>query len=108
MIIKSGLINMKKGYWVSLYFKIDSQENLKKYSELATPIIKSYGGVPLIRGGKHDTFDGGDFSRTVVWEFPNYAKALECHSSKEYQDSWAVAKHTTKRHMQVIEGFSTE
>jgi uncharacterized protein (DUF1330 family) len=45
---------MKKGYWVSLYFKIDNQENIKKYSELATPIIKSYGGVPLIRGGKHD------------------------------------------------------
>ena len=58
MIIKNGLIEMKKGYWVSLYFKIDNQENLKKYSELATPIIKSYGGVPLIRGGKHETFDG--------------------------------------------------
>ncbi len=99
---------MKKGYWVSLYFKIDNRENLKKYSELATPVIKSYGGVPLIRGGKHDTFDGDDFSRTVVWEFPSYTKALECHSSKEYQDSWAVAKKTTKRHMQVVEGFSTE
>ena len=52
---------MKKGYWVSLYFKIENQENLKKYSELATPVIKSYGGVPLIRGGKHDTFNGDDF-----------------------------------------------
>ena len=41
-------------------------------------------------------------------EFPSYAKALECHSSKEYQDSWAVAKKTTKRHMQVVEGFNTE
>ena len=40
---------MKKGYWVSLYFKIDNQENIKKYSELATPIIKSYGGVPLVK-----------------------------------------------------------
>ena len=87
---------MKKGYWVSLYFKIDNQENIKKYSELATPIIKSYGGVPLVRGGKHETFNGDDFSRTVVWEFPSYAKALECHSSKEYQDSWSVAEKTTK------------
>ena len=43
-----------------------------------------------------------------MWEFPSYAKALECHSSKEYQDSWAVAKKTTKRHMQVVEGFNTE
>ena len=41
-----------KGYWVSLYTKIENQENLKKYAEAATPIIKSYGGVPLVRGGK--------------------------------------------------------
>ena len=99
---------MKKGYWVSLYFKIDDQENIKKYSKLATPIIKSYGGVPLVRGGKHETFNGDDFRRTVVWEFPSYAKALECHASKEYQDSWSVAEKTTKRHMQVVEGFSIE
>ena len=99
---------MKKGYWVSLYFKIDNLENIKKYSELATPIIKSYGGVPLVRGGKHETFNGDDFVRTVIWEFPDYTKAIECHNSKEYQAGWSLAKDTTERHMQVIEGFSTE
>ena len=25
---------MKKGYWISLYTKIDNQENLKKYAEV--------------------------------------------------------------------------
>ena len=30
-----------KGYWISLYTKIESQENLKKYAEAATPIIKT-------------------------------------------------------------------
>ena len=99
---------MKKGYWVSLYFKIDNQENIKKYSELATPIIKSYGGVPLVRGGKSQSFEGDNFLRTVVWEFPNYQKAIECHESKEYQKGWSLAKDTTVRHMQVVEGFSTE
>ena len=98
----------KKGYWVSVYVKIDNEENLKKYSELATPIIKSFGGVPHIRGGIHKTFEGDDFVRTVVWEFPSYDKALECCNSKEYQNSWSVAKNTTVRHMQVVEGFSTE
>ena len=99
---------MKKGYWISLYFKIGDQENLKKYSEVATPIIKSFGGIPLVRGGKHETFDGDDFSRTVVWEFPSYEKAIECHNSKEYLAGWDLAKNTTVRHMQVVEGFSTE
>ena len=99
---------MKKGYWISLYIKVNNQENLKKYAETVTPIIKSYGGIPLVRGGKYQNFDGDNFERTVIWEFPNYEKALECHNSKEYQDGWSIAKDTTERHMQVIEGFSTE
>jgi len=99
---------MKKGYWISLYSKVENQENLKKYSEAVIPIIKSFGGVPLIRGGKYQTYNGQDFIRTVVWEFPSYDKAIECHDSAEYQAGWSLAKDTTIRHMQVIEGFSTE
>ena len=57
---------------------------------------------------KYKTFDGEDFIRSVVWEFPSYEKAIECHNSKEYLAGWAIAKDTTIRHMQVIEGFSTE
>jgi len=99
---------MKKGYWISLYFKVDNQENLKKYAETVTPIIKSFGGKPLVRGGKHETFNGDNFLRTVIWEFPSYDIAMECHNSKEYQNGWSLAKETTKRHMQIVEGFSTE
>tara|TARA_B110001450_G_C17540362_1_gene448369 strand:+ start:593 stop:892 length:300 start_codon:yes stop_codon:yes gene_type:complete len=99
---------MKKGYWISLYTKVNDQENLKKYAEAVTPIIKNYGGVPLVRGGKYQTFDGDNFARTVIWEFPSYEKALECHNSTEYLAGWAIAKNTTSRHMQIVEGFSTE
>ena len=99
---------MKKGYWISLYTKVESQENLKKYAETVFPIIKNFGGIPLVRGGKHEVYDGDDFVRTVIWEFPSYDKATECHNSKEYQNGWALAKQTTERHMQIIEGFSTE
>ncbi len=99
---------MKKGYWISLYSKVENQENLKKYSEAVIPIIKSFGGVPLIRGGEHQTYNGEDFIKTVVWEFPSYEKAIECHDSKDYQAGWSLAKDTTIRHMQVIEGFSIE
>ena len=99
---------IKKGYWVSVYTKIENEKNLKKYSELATPVIKSFGGVPHVRGGIYKTFEGDEFVRTVVWEFPSYARALECRNSKEYKKSWGVAKETTVRHMLVVEGFSTE
>ena len=97
-----------KAYWISLYTKVENLDNLQKYSEVAIPIIKNFGGVPIIRGGKHETFEGDDFSRTVVWQFPSYEKAIECHNSKEYLAGWDLAKNTTVRHMQVVEGFSTE
>ena len=93
-----------KGYWISLYTKIESQENLKKYADVVAPIIKSFGGIPLVRGGKNMAFEGESFLRTVIWEFPSYEKAVECHNSKEYQDGWAIAKKTTERNLQIIEG----
>jgi len=97
-----------KVYWIALYKKIDSQENIKNYGEKVTEVIKSYGGKPLIRGGKFKTLEGEDYTRTVIWEFPTYEKAIECHDSKEYQDGWALAKNTTDRNLQIIEGVSTE
>ena len=97
-----------KGYWVSLYTKIENQENLIKYAETVTSIIKSYGGIPLVRGGKYKVYEGDNFSRTVIWEFPNFDKAVECHDSEEYQNGWSIAKNTTERNLQIVEGFNTE
>ena len=95
-----------KGYWIALYKKIDSMDNLKSYAAKVTPIIKGYGGKPLVRGGKYQKLEGEDFSRTVIWEFPSYEKAIECHGSKEYQEGWELAKNTTERNLQIIEGFN--
>jgi uncharacterized protein (DUF1330 family) len=97
-----------KGYWLALYKRIDNVENLKNYSTMVTPVIKSFGGKPLVRGGKYQRLEGENFLRTVIWEFPSYETAVECHKSKEYQSGWALAKDTTERNLQIIEGFSTE
>ena len=97
-----------KGYWIALYKNIDNAENLKNYSTKVTPIIKSFGGKPLVRGGEYQRLEGEDFSRTVIWEFPSYEVAIKCHESKEYQEGWALAKDTTERNLHIIQGFSTE
>ena len=96
------------GYWVALYKKINSIKNLEDYSTKVTPIIKSFGGKPLVRGGEYQCLEGEDFPRTVIWEFPSYEVALECHNSKEYQEGWKLAKDTTERNLQIIRGFNTE
>ena len=62
----------------------------------------------MVRGGQYKCLEGDEFPRTVVWEFPSYEKALECHDSKEYQQGWSLAKNTTVRNLQIIKGFSTE
>ena len=97
-----------KGYWIALYKEINNIDNLKKYAKIVTPVIKSFGGKPLVRGGKYKLLEGDHFPRTVIWEFLNYEKALECHNSKDYQEGWALAKDTTIRNLQIVEGFNTE
>ena len=97
-----------KGYWVALYKKIDSTKNLKDYSTKVTSIIKSFGGKPLVRGGEYKCLEGDNFPRTVIWEFPTFEKAIQCHDSQEYQEGWALAKDSTERNLQIIKGFSTE
>jgi len=97
-----------KGYWVALYKEINSSQNLKEYSTKVTPIIKRFGGKALVRGGEYQCLEGENFLRTVIWEFPSYRDAVECHNSKEYQEGWAIAMHTTKRNLQIIHGFNTE
>ena len=97
-----------KGYWIALYKRIDNPENLKDYSANVTPVIKSYGGKALVRGGEYQCLEGENFSRTVIWEFPSYETAMECYDSKEYQEGWALAKDTTERNLQIIQGFNIE
>jgi len=95
---------MPKGYWLATYNKIENKDNLGNYAAKATETIKSYGGNPLVRGGKHNCLEGSNFSRTVIWEFPTYDDAEKCYNSKEYQAAWSLAKSSTDRNLQIIEG----
>ena len=95
---------MSKGYWLATYKKIENKDNLGNYASKATDTIKSYGGKALVRGGKYKCLEGDNFPRTVIWEFPNYDAAEECYNSKEYQEAWGLAKNSTVRNLQIVEG----
>ena len=94
-----------KGYWIALYKKIESKENLLNYASKASKVIESYGGKSLVRGGKYTCLEGNDYPRTVIWEFPSYEAAEKCYNSPEYQQAWILAKNSTERNLQVVEGF---
>ena len=98
--------NVKRAYWVVTYEKIENADNLKSYAAKATETIKSYGGNALVRGGKYKCHEGSDFPRTVIWEFPSYDAAEKCYKSSPYQEAWSLAKNSTERNLQIIEGVS--
>ena len=95
---------MPKGYWLATYKKIENKDNLGNYAVKATETIKNYGGIPLVRGGKYKCLEGNDFPRTVIWEFTTYKAAEKCYNSKEYQEAWSLAKSSTERNLQIVEG----
>ena len=95
---------MPKGYWLATYKKIESKDNLGNYATKATETIKKYEGNPLVRGGKYKCLEGNDFPRTVIWKFPTYEAAEKSYNSKEYQEAWSLAKSSTERNLQIVEG----
>ena len=96
---------MAKGYWLATYKKIENKDNLINYEAKATETIKSFDWNPLVRGRKYKCFEGDDFPRTVIWEFPSYEAAEKCYNSAEYQKAWNLAKNSTDRNLQVVEGI---
>ena len=97
-----------KTYWISLYLDISNKDNLKKYGEKAIPVIKSYGGKPIVTCCRLKSISDTNIVRTVIWEFPNYDDAISCHESTDYKSAWSYAEDTTKRIMFIVEGVDQE
>ena len=95
---------MPKGYWLSVYEKIENMETLKKYAVKATTAIGKYSGKFLVRGGKNITLEGNQSLRTVIVEFPSFEDAEKCYNSNEYQEALNILKKSVKRNLQIIEG----
>ena len=95
---------MPKGYWLSVYEKIENMEILKKYTVKATTAIGKYSGKFLVRGGKNITLEGNQSPRTVIVEFPTFSDAEKCYNSNEYQEALSILKGFVKRNLQIIEG----
>ena len=93
-----------KAYWVCIYEKIGNPEKLKEYAVKAKPAVEKFSGKFLARGGRTRTNDGINSPRTVVVEFPDYATALACYDSDDYQEAHDILKNHVVRHHQIVEG----
>ena len=95
---------MPKGYWVAKA-NITNDEKLSRYGKQAEITIEKYGGRFLVRGGRHETKEGADYSRNVVVEFDSYEKALTAYSSEEYKKALQLLDGGADRMYAVVEGY---
>jgi uncharacterized protein (DUF1330 family) len=77
---------MPKGYWIP-HIDVTDAEGYKAYMAATPPAHEKYHGVALVRGGRCEVVEGRARSRNVLREFPDYATALACYRSPEYQNA---------------------
>ena len=77
----------------------------ENYKKMVPPSLEKYGGRFVVRAGKFECVEGKSRSRNVVIEFPDYASALACYRSPEYQDNIKVRQPHAVADIVVIEGY---
>ena len=95
---------MPKGYWIP-HIDVSNPEGYKAYMAATPPAHEKYAGVALIRGGQYEVVEGRARSRNVLREFPDYAAALACYRSDEYQRARPLRLPHSQCDFIIAEGF---
>lgn len=98
---------MAKGYWIARV-DVSNEEGYKPYAAANPAIFKKFGGRFVVRGGKFEAPEGTARSRNVVIEFPDYAAALACYRSPEYQANIKIRQANAVTDIIIIEGYDGE
>ncbi len=94
---------MPKGYWIGRV-DVHNLEGYQPYTVNNPAIFQKFGGKFIVRGGRFENPEGGSRARNVVIEFPDYATALACYNSPEYQANLKIRQPHSQADIVVIEG----
>jgi uncharacterized protein (DUF1330 family) len=94
---------MPKGYIIG-HITVNNPEAYQEYIVRDTPLIEAHGGKPIVRGGTSETVDGPEFSRHVVFEFPDYESAKALYYSDEYQEVARIRRDNATSMIILVEG----
>jgi uncharacterized protein (DUF1330 family) len=95
---------MPKGYWIP-HLDVSDPEGYKAYMAATPAAHDKYGGRALVRGGSQEVVEGRARSRNVLREFPDYATALACYRSAEYQRAKPLRLPHAACDFVIIEGY---
>lgn len=94
---------MPKGYIIG-HISVTNPEAYKEYVVRDTPIIESYGGRPLVRGGESETPEGPQFDRHVVFEFDDYEQAKALYYDPAYQEVAQIRRDNAESMIVLVKG----
>lgn len=95
---------MAKGYWIGRV-DVNDEEAYKPYAVANGPIFKKFGARIIVRGGPYECVEGTARGRNVVIEFPDYATAMACYNSPEYQENMKIRQANAVTDLIIIEGY---
>ena len=95
---------MAKGYWIARV-DVHNEDGYKAYAAANPAIFKKFGARFVVRAGKFENPEGTSRSRNVVIEFPDYATALACYRSPEYQENIKRRLPHSTADLVIVEGY---
>jgi len=93
-----------KGYWI-VRVDVSDPAVYATYMAANPPIFAKFGARFLVRGGPFEAPEGTSRARNVVIEFPDYAAALACYRSPEYQENTKRRTASAVADIVIIEGY---
>ena len=95
---------MPKGYWIP-HVDVHDPEGYKAYTAATPAAHEKYHGVALVRGGRCEVVEGRGRTRNILREFPDYAAALACYRSDEYQRARPFRLQNADADFIIAEGY---
>jgi uncharacterized protein (DUF1330 family) len=93
-----------KGYWLP-QIDVSNMDGYKAYMAATPPAHEKYKGVALVRAGRTEVVEGRARARCVIREFPDYATALACYRSEEYQRARPLRLAHSQCDFVIAEGY---
>lgn len=86
---------------------ITNDEEMEHYKLLAKPLVESFGGKYLARGGQLVVKENHLWSptRLVLLRFPSMAQAQTFYDSPEYQKILPISQSCAQRTLVLLEGL---
>jgi uncharacterized protein (DUF1330 family) len=95
---------MAKGYWIA-HVDVSDPEAYQAYVRANAVAFAKFGARFLVRGGPYRAAEGNARARQVILEFTDYATALACYNSEEYQQAKALRAKASESELVIVEGY---